>query len=72
MSQNIAELKEGLEAKKECWFSVVYLDDTTVEIVADEMNCRDAAIRATRSWFAINEMEAEPFQVFRRFEGRDE
>ncbi len=55
----------------ECWFSQVHWSDGTVETVADCMDCRQSAIQATRNWFSINEIEAEPFQVFQRFVKED-
>lgn len=53
--------------ENEIWFSIVQWSDGTSETVADFMDSREAAIQATRDWFAINEMEPEPFQVFQRF-----
>jgi hypothetical protein len=49
-----------------CWVSQVEVEQGIWEFAADCQDTRDHAIDATRSWFAINEMEPLPFQVWRR------
>lgn len=48
------------------WVAQVCWGDGSFETVADCQDTREDAIVAVRNWFRLNEMEAEPFQVFSR------
>jgi hypothetical protein len=48
------------------WVAEVQWDDESWERVADDMSSREQAIDAARSFFATQEIQAQPFRVFVR------
>lgn len=50
---------------RESWRAVIHWEDDVDEIIATSQPSYEAAIKATREYFALNEMEVYPFTVSR-------